>query len=141
MITPQEVLPAELTTNKAIYVDLNPAFDAQTSPSILVVDEYAIILGSLYNLFLCPVGGRSRIFQEDYHSGIYNLLQEPLDDTTAVGLNLAIRQAIQKWEPRIRVTSIQVAVAQELPGYEVLVSGIMVGVEKPFSASFNLNKR
>jgi phage baseplate assembly protein W len=93
--------------SKAVYVDVNPVPDPQT-PELLY--DAAAVFAAIRNLLLCPRGGRSAIFQEDYFCGVYDLLQEPFDMITATQLNIAIHQSLLKWEPRIAVSPSDVTV-------------------------------
>lgn len=136
-LTPNDVLNPGLNTNNATYVDVNPTFDPNTSPAILLTDTYAIVHGSLSNLFACPKGGRSRIFQEDYWSGLYQLLQEPFDDQTANLISMATKQAISAWEPRIGNVSVVITPDITIPGYIIAVYGDLIASPKQrFSSSF-----
>jgi phage baseplate assembly protein W len=139
-LSPSDVLHPGLDTGQATYVDVNPTYDPQTSPAILLTDTYAIVYGSLANLFACPQGGRSRIFQEDYWSGLYQLLQEPFDGQTANLLSLACKQAIDAWEPRIVNVVVNVTPDITIPGYLVGVTGDLIAAPKQkFSASYALS--
>lgn len=138
-ISPSQVLNPALELNNASYIDINPGFDPETSPSHLLKDTYAIVYGSLANLITCPQGGRSRIFQEDYYCGALAILQEPLGQTSASLLSISITTAIRKWEPRIDDVGVNVTPDYHLPGYRVYVSGVLKGVsDSTFSASYSL---
>lgn len=136
-LTQRDILNPGLNTSSATYVDVNPAFDPHTSPAILLTDTYAVVHGSLANLFACPKGGRSRIFQEDYWSGLYYLLQEPFDGQTANLISLATKQAISSWEPRIGNVSVTVTPDISIPGYVIAVVGDLISSPaQKFSSSY-----
>ena len=138
-ITPGDVLNVGLERAGATYIDINPTFDPHTSPSLILLDTYAIVHGSLSNLFSCAQGGRSRIFQEDYWSGIYQLLQEPFDAQTANLISMASLTAVRNWEPRITNVSIHVVADTSVPGYIVTVRGeLIASALQQFSSSYSL---
>ena len=138
-ISPHQVLHKALELSSATYVDINPSFDPETSPAHLLTDSYAVVYGSLANLIVTPKGGRSRIFQGDYFSGVLSLMQEPLDSSTATLLSMTLTTAILRWEPRVQGVVVQVTPDFDLPGYTVSVSGQLVGLSNhDFSATYSL---
>lgn len=124
---PSILLRPGLSGSQAVYIDVNPAAGGE-NPVLLY--NAAAVFASLRNLFMCVQGSRGRIFQEDYFSGVYELLQEPLDDVTASSLSIAIFQAVRKWEPRVTIRSSDIVVVTNygLPGYEVTVTLTINGV-------------
>lgn len=104
----------------ATWIDVNTQFGINTLPDRLP-DAQAIQLCSLFNLFNCPIGARSRIFQPEYGSMWYQFLQEPLDQQTASQMQIAMIQAIARWEPRINLSVADSYVTPDtsLPGYQV----------------------
>jgi phage baseplate assembly protein W len=140
-LSPREVLGSNLELSAATYIDINPQFNLQTSSGLLVRDEHAIMFGSLYNLLVTPSNGRSRIFQEDYSCGLMSLLQEPLDNNTAILIEMAVKQAVDKWEPRVRNTSVKVRADPRLPGYNVFLVCNAIGLQESFSATFQFKQQ
>lgn len=135
--TPGEVLHPGLNSGKATFVDVNPGFDPTISPSHLLLDVYAVLYGSLANLIVTPPGGRSRIFQEDYFSGVTNLLQEPFDGTTAQLISMTVTTAIKLWEPRLNNVTVNVSTVNNPAGYLIQVTGNLVGLDNStFAASY-----
>ena len=118
---PDVLIRKSQVRSEAIYADVNPVPSKGTP--ILVYDATAVF-ASLRNLFLCPIGGRARIFQEDYGSGLYDLLQEPFDDITANKISSVLFQSIRKWEPRVRIDPSDLLVIRDssLPGYAIQVT-------------------
>lgn len=139
VVTPNEVLNPGLQSQGATYIDINPTFDPHTSPSLILLDTYAVVHGSLANLFVSAQGSRSRIFQEDYWSGLYQLLQEPFDSETAALISMAAQTAVKNWEPRIKNVSVNVIADPTMPGYAITVYGVLVSAgNQQFSASYSL---
>lgn len=102
-----------------LYKDVNPNWDAKQNTTANPEFVYGVeaIFAALGNLLSCPRGGRSRIGTPSYFSGVFHLLQEPHDNHTANQLEMAINQAVQKWEPRVTWSR---AIISVLPlGYSV----------------------
>ncbi len=95
---PDVLLRPSHQRSAATYIDVNPSPD-EGKPDLLF-DGAAVLVG-IRNLILSPRGCRSRIFNEDFFSGVYELLHEPLDETTAAQVNLSLYQSLKRWEPRI----------------------------------------
>lgn len=132
---PQVLIARNARASVATYVDVNP----NVGPGVpILLTNAAAVFASIRNLFLCPAGGRGRIFQEDYWSGVYSLLQEPFDGITANALSIAIFQALRVWEKRVTVRSSDVGVVAvpSLPGYQVTLTITVNG--KAETQTFNL---
>jgi phage baseplate assembly protein W len=139
ILVPNDILNSGLNTNNATYVDINPTFDVNMSPAVLLTDTYAIVYGSIANLLACPPGGRGRIFQEDYWSSLYQLLQEPFDSQTSNFIELAVQQVISTWEPRITNVFVSTTIDTSIPGYIINVRGeLLSNPKQPFKASYAL---
>jgi phage baseplate assembly protein W len=128
----------QLSLNGATWIDANSLFTVNGQPDRLP-DEMAV-QNSLYNLFNCPIGARARIFQPDYGSMWYQFLQEPLDQSTANKMQVAMIQAIARWEPRITVdfSNSYVTPDYTLPGYNVRIAFSLNLNAKPSAISFNV---
>jgi len=118
---PDVLLAPSRTKSSATYVDVNPTPDEGT-PDLLM--DGAAVLTGIRNLILSPRGCRTRIFGEDFFSGVYELLHEPLDEMTAAQVNLSIYQSLKKWEPRITLypSDCTTAVDALSPGFLVRLS-------------------
>ena len=119
MSIPAALLNTNQLKQNAIYADVNP-LPGPGFPEILY--NAAAVFASIRNLFLCPQGGRSRIFQEDYFSGLYDLLYEPFDGVTAQQISVALYQALRKWEPRITINPSDIAVVPDAGTQSYLVA-------------------
>lgn len=67
--------------------------------------ELAHIRQSVRDILLTPVG--SRIARREYGSEIPRLIDQPLNDATLLRCAAATVMALQRWEPRIRITRVQ----------------------------------
>src|ERR1700688_4822363 len=110
----------------ATWIDVNSLFTQNTLPDRLP-DQMALMYGSLFNLFNCSIGERSRIFQPEYGMLWREFLQEPIDQITANKMQMGMLQALARWEPRINVSlgSSYIIPDMTLPGYQVGISFTM----------------
>lgn len=60
---------------------------------------------SIADILTTPIG--SRVMRRDYGSQLPELIDEPLNDTTRLRLYAAAVTALMRWEPRLRLTRIQ----------------------------------
>lgn len=123
----------------AIWIDVNTMLAINTLPDRLP-NEQAIIYGSLTNLFNCPIGGRSRTFQPTYGLVLWEIIHEPIDETTARLLNTGLIQSLATWEPRIQVDTAASTVTPDLtiPGYLVHIEYKLILTQQNYSQNFVL---
>jgi phage baseplate assembly protein W len=93
--------PSNIQTSNVVWLDVNSKLTLNGRPDLL--PNIRALMNSLFNLFQCPVGARGPIFEPEYGSILYSLLQEPLDLISANKIKAGVIQAIQRWEPRIEV--------------------------------------
>lgn len=91
---------------------------------------------SITDILTTPIG--SRVMRRDYGSRLFQLVDAPLNLSTGMDLMAATVEALEIWEPRIRVTKVtpsvttaggvQIAVEGEyLPdGQIIVIDGIVV---------------
>jgi phage baseplate assembly protein W len=125
----------------ATWIDVNTLFTQNTLPDRLP-DDLAIQYGSMFNLFNCAIGQRSRIFQPTYGMLWIEFLQEPIDQITANKMQMGMLQALAKWEPRIKVDLSKSSIVPDfsLPGYQVGISFTMGLTSQRQSMSFAVTK-
>lgn len=121
----------------ATWIDVNTNFTRDPLPDRLP-DTLSISNSSLRNLFNCPIGARGKIFQPEYGSLWHYFLQEPIDDTTATSMRIAMIQAIARWEPRITLdySKTFIKAVPQLPGYQVRIAGIDTLTGEPLDIQF-----
>lgn len=90
---------ATIDYSRVLWADVNSNFGEDVDPE--VVTDVQSINNSLFNIFRCPVG--SRPFEREYGSSLMDALFEPTDSQTADFIDIALYQAIRRWEPRIKV--------------------------------------
>lgn len=134
-----DLTPYQLSLSSASWIDINTQFTINGLPDRLS-DEQAVALCGLYNLLNCPIYDRSRIFQPEYGSMWYEFLQEPIGDDTASRMQIAMIQAIARWEPRVNLdlNASGIEVDWNLPGYNVRIAFSFNLSSTKQSISFNI---
>ena len=61
---------------------------------------------SIIDILTTPVG--SRVMRRDYGSRLYELVDAPMNRATLVDIYAATAEALLKWEPRLRLLSVNV---------------------------------
>lgn len=68
-----------------------------------------LVFSSIYSILITPYG--SRIMRPDFGSALKELVFEPNDDILEAEAKIYLKEAIEKWEPR--VTNVKVVVSRE----------------------------
>lgn len=107
--------------------------DANTGKRLAGIEH---LRQSVRDILTTPIG--SRVMRRDYGSQLPLLVDAPMNRSTIMDLYAATADALKRWEPRIRVTSIRASqpapgmvtldlVAQYLPdGQIIAIDGIQV---------------
>lgn len=66
---------------------------------------------SIHDILITPIG--SRVMRREYGSLLFALVDAPLDRVVVLDLIQATAAAIGRWEPRVRVETVQVQSAGE----------------------------
>lgn len=91
--------------------------DANTGKSL---EGIAHLRQSVRDILSTPIG--SRVLRRDYGSQLFRLIDAPLNRSTVMDLYAATADALQRWEPRFKLTSVKAsmstpgAVALDLTG-------------------------
>lgn len=109
---------AIITTRNRLYKDIDLVFGARPSGDVYKKQDAAAVRQAVKNLILTNYGEKP--FDYTYGANIQGLLFELADDTTAEDIDLSIRQAIEKYEPRARI--IQTAVTLYPDRNDVFIS-------------------
>lgn len=75
---------------------------------------------SLRDILTTPVG--SRVMRRDYGSRLYELVDAPLNRDTIAQLYAATAEAIRRWEPRFKLSSVRI-VSSEVGSVELDLTG------------------
>jgi phage baseplate assembly protein W len=129
----------QISLSSATWIDVNSLVTLNASPDRL--PNVLAVQNSIYNICNCAIGARSRIFQPLYGSLWYQFLQEPIDQSTANKMNVAMIQALQRWEPRITLDNSNSYVSPDftLPGYQVRIAFTINLNLQPSAVSFSVN--
>lgn len=129
----------QLSLSNAIWIDINTQYTQNNLPD-RIPDSVAVISSSLYNLFNCVPGERSRTFQPEYGSRWRQFIHEPISDQTAAKMEIFMIQAIQRWEPRITLDLPNCAINADtsIPGYIVRIAFYMPGLSVPAQIQFSV---
>lgn len=87
---------------------------------------------SIADILTTPIG--SRVMRRDYGSLLPELIDQPFNDATRLRAYAATAMALTRWEPRLRLTRVQLAQG-DLPGSAVLD---LEGAEVDSNAPLNL---
>lgn len=128
----------QVSLDGATWIDVNTQYSLDTLPDRLP-DGLAVTHCSLFNLFNCPIGARGRTFQPEYGSQWHYFLQEPLHETTAAHMRIAMIQAIARWEPRIQIDYANTLIQADynLPGYQVKIVATNSFTQDPIVVRFS----
>ena len=100
-------------------------------------DEQAVI-HSVRNLLV--TNHYERPFQPDLGSNIRRMLFEPLDNITASNLDREIRQTITNFEPRVIITTLQVAPLYDKNSFGIYMEFEIVNRSEPITIRFMLQR-
>ncbi|CAM5398733.1 hypothetical protein AFEL58S_02001 [Afipia felis] len=67
------------------------------------------VVQSITDILTTPLG--SRVLRRDYGSRIPSLLDRPMNEATTLDFAVAAAEALDKWEPRVRLERVQLAAA------------------------------
>lgn len=81
------------------------------------IDTIAHIAQSVADILTTPIG--SRVMRREYGSLLPDLIDAPLNDATRLQAYAATAMALMSWEPRIRLSRVQLAGGAR-PGQAVL---------------------
>lgn len=68
--------------------------------------ELAHIRQSIQDILFTPIG--SRIARRDYGSSIFEFLDAPISAVLLLQISSSVVQAIEKWEPRVKVSQAKI---------------------------------
>ena len=86
---------------------------------------------SVADILTTPIG--SRIMRRDYGSLLPDLIDAPFNDATRLQAYAATAMALLRWEPRIRLSRVQLFLGEQ-PGQVVLdIEGSRDDVNEPLS--------
>ena len=85
--------------------------DARTGKAL---DGLAHLRQSIRDILTTPIG--SRVMRREYGSRLFDLTDNPINDETLVEMYAATAEALQTWEPRLRVLRVGAQVDEASAG-------------------------
>lgn len=86
------------------------------------ISELDHVAQSIADIVSTPIG--SRLMRRDYGSLLSELIDQPGNETTAVRIYAAIAGAVMKWEPRVRLSRVQLVTGERQGQYLLDISGL-----------------
>lgn len=93
--------------------------DVNTGRALTELDHVA---QSIADILSTPIG--TRLMRRDYGSLLSELIDQPGNDATAVRIYAAIAGAIMKWEPRVRLSRVQLSAGLRMGQYVLDIKGL-----------------
>ena len=112
------------------YLGMN----SQTGLSISEVEH---IRQSVRDILVTPIG--SRVMRREYGSLLSALIDQPQTPALRLQITAACYSAIQKWEPRVSLTSITFERSENDGGLYVDITGTRSASGQPFSLTIPLS--
>jgi phage baseplate assembly protein W len=132
--------PVNIQTSNVVWLDVNSKLTLNGRPDLLA--NVRALMNSLFNLFQCPIGARGPIFEPEYGSILYSMLQEPLDLISANKIKAGVVQATQRWEPRIEIDIMNTFVVPEYNNnaFRVRLVFRLIATQEVAQENFLLNR-
>lgn len=86
----------------------------------LTISEGAHILQSVRDILTTPVG--TRVMRREYGSEIFSLIDQPQHAATRLRLMAATVHALTLWEPRIRITTVEIGTPELGGGCQITLA-------------------
>jgi phage baseplate assembly protein W len=109
------------------YSDLHIKLKKDLSQNITIVKDAESVRQSI-KMILSTFPGE-RIMEPEFGSRVRELLFEPLDDITSNLLRSEIRDAIEKWENRVSVSSVDVNPNYDSNYYDVMINMTVLEID------------
>ena len=75
------------------------------------LDDITHLKQSIIDILSTPIG--SRVLNRDYGSNLYKLIDAPMNKYLYQRIYAAVVEALDRWEPRIKVTKLSIISANE----------------------------
>ena len=131
---------AQVTTSRnAVFSDLDLNFGIHpVRKDIIKLRGDISILNSVKNLVL--LNFYEKPFHPEIGSNIRRLLFENLDSVTAIALENQIRQVIENFEPRMRLSDVSVDPDYDNNGFKVFITFTLFNSTTPMQVDFFLER-
>lgn len=127
------------TTRAQQYKDLSLSMDKNPVTSdVIAVSDAEAVKRSIKTL-LYTVAGEVPFFPE-FGSRLNRLLFEPIDPITTALLNSEIAATIQGFEPRVKMTALNITPTPDESKYQVDIELQLIALAQPMSVSLFLSR-
>ncbi|AHB58870.1 GPW/gp25 family protein [Pseudomonas aeruginosa] len=100
------------------------------------IDRLAHIRQSIADILTTRIG--TRVMRREYGSQLPELIDAPFNDTTRLQVYAATAMALMRWEPRIRLSRVQIT-GQNLAGQVLMeIDATLVDSNEPHNLSIPL---
>lgn len=101
------------------------------------VTDRAHLAQSIADILMTPLG--TRVMRREYGSQLVDLIDWPLNNATKLQAFAATAMALMRWEPRIRLSSVQLSLGAN-PGEAILdLAGTLTDTNEQLSLRVPLN--
>ncbi len=79
---------------------------------------------SIKDILATPIG--SRVMRPDYGSSIFKLIDNPVNETFKINIFAATAEALKKWEPRFKLTSVSLENSDNVGQIFLTLTGVYI---------------
>lgn len=95
------------------------------------LSELAHLVQSVEDILTTPLG--SRVMRREYGSQLFELIDQPLNDHTRLRAYAATALALIRWEPRLRLTRVQLSLGSNPGNATLTLEGTRVDSNEPLN--------
>lgn len=122
----------------ADYVDLDYSMNKTTFGDITFQEDANAVKQSMIDILLTKVGEME--YRPLYGSKIHTLLMEKMSEITAIRLRDEITVALENWEPRIKLTDIEIVRYADEKYYDVFIHFDLLRLSTSDTLNLKLNR-
>ena len=122
----------------SVYIEINEQFIPADSGGLLLVLDYEAVKSSIDNILRTSKG--ERVMLPEFGSGLGNILFDTIDANIADSLADEIKEAINTWDPRVIVKSINIKPDVDQHYMGVFIEFQIAGITTPYTYSGTLNQ-
>jgi phage baseplate assembly protein W len=122
----------------ADYVDIDFSMEKNQYNDIDLKEDVQAVKQSMIDILLTKIGEREMM--PNYGSKIFSILFEKMNEFTSIQLREEILVALDNWEPRIKVNSIEVDINREQSYYDVTINFELIRLAQLEQLNLVLNR-
>ena len=104
----------------AVYIDFDYSMEQNMYGDIELKEDAYAVRQSMIDIILTKVGERGE-YEPEYGSRVFNFLMEKINPIFASMIGDEIETALTNWEPRIRLTKIEVVPKPDDNHYDITI--------------------